>query len=390
LGWYAVAAGLARTADEMVSVALVLLVIDRTGSTALAGAAVAAYTLPSVLSGPLLGAWLDRTRDPRLALAGNEVSLAAVAVALVAAIGRAPAPVVLALAAVTGLTLPMTSGGFTSLVPGLVPPERLGAANSVDAAVFNAAAVAGPGIAGAVAATAGPAWALGVVAVAAGLGVVATGLIRVGSARAAEAHPGLWPAVRAGVAHLTRTAPLRSATVATVLGLGSVGMLVVALPLRTEQLGAGRGAAGYVLAAVEVGCVVSVLAAGRWLARWRPERVVLATVTLYGVAVLAWCWAGDLRWLLALAVIAGVANGPTLAALFATRQRYSPPALLAQVSTTGASLKTGAFALGGALGGQLVTALPARVVIALTGLGLLAAAGLGALAGLRARALRPG
>jgi hypothetical protein len=52
------AATLARVSDEMFSVGVVLLVLDRTGSAELAGLAVAAITLPSLLTGPLLGAWL--------------------------------------------------------------------------------------------------------------------------------------------------------------------------------------------------------------------------------------------------------------------------------------------------------------------------------------------
>ena len=55
------AATLARVSDEMFSVGVVLLVLDRTGSAELAGFAVAAITLPSLISGPLLGAWLDLT-----------------------------------------------------------------------------------------------------------------------------------------------------------------------------------------------------------------------------------------------------------------------------------------------------------------------------------------
>ncbi len=55
------AATLARVSDEMFSVGVVLLVLDRTGSAGLAGLAVAAITLPSLLTGPLLGAWLDLT-----------------------------------------------------------------------------------------------------------------------------------------------------------------------------------------------------------------------------------------------------------------------------------------------------------------------------------------
>src|SRR5258705_11154365 len=49
-----------RLADDMFSVGVVLLVLERTGSAGLAGATVAAVTLPSIVSGPLLGAWLDR------------------------------------------------------------------------------------------------------------------------------------------------------------------------------------------------------------------------------------------------------------------------------------------------------------------------------------------
>jgi hypothetical protein len=50
------AATLARVSDEMFSVGVVLLVLDRTGSPGLAGATVAAITFPSLVSGPLLGA----------------------------------------------------------------------------------------------------------------------------------------------------------------------------------------------------------------------------------------------------------------------------------------------------------------------------------------------
>ncbi|GDY32940.1 hypothetical protein [Gandjariella thermophila] len=60
---YLAAATLARVADETVGGAVVLLVLDRTGSSLLAGAVVTAYTLPSLVSGPLLGAWVAaRTR----------------------------------------------------------------------------------------------------------------------------------------------------------------------------------------------------------------------------------------------------------------------------------------------------------------------------------------
>jgi MFS family permease len=114
-----VAATLARLATEMFAVAVVLLVLDRTGRPALAGAVVAATTLPSVASGPVLGAWLDRTRRRRSALAGNQVLFPASLLAVLGAAGRAPGWSLLALAALAGLAAPLVTGGFTSMNIGL-------------------------------------------------------------------------------------------------------------------------------------------------------------------------------------------------------------------------------------------------------------------------------
>ena len=94
-------------ADEMVAFTLVLLVLDRTDSPALAGITGAAYALPAVVTGPLLGAWLDRTPYRRSALALNQAVLGrghdqpAGCVSATAAHWITPA-----LAAVAGATLP--------------------------------------------------------------------------------------------------------------------------------------------------------------------------------------------------------------------------------------------------------------------------------------------
>ena len=65
----------ARLANESARVAMVLLVLARTRSPALAGAVVAATTLPALVTGPLLGAWLDKTSHRRAAFAGNQALL---------------------------------------------------------------------------------------------------------------------------------------------------------------------------------------------------------------------------------------------------------------------------------------------------------------------------
>ena len=95
-GWsnrYA-AATFARVADEMFSVAVVLHVLDRTGSAVVAGLAVASVTLPSLVTAPLLGgarermAALDTWVAPRL-----HEAIQAVAAEAGAGLGKVAQPI---------------------------------------------------------------------------------------------------------------------------------------------------------------------------------------------------------------------------------------------------------------------------------------------------------
>ncbi|QFZ21875.1 MFS transporter [Saccharothrix syringae] len=376
---YLVSAGLARLADEMVGVAVLLLVLSRAGSGLFAGVVVAAYTVPSVLSGPLLGAWLDRARRPVLLLAANQFALAVSAVAML----FAPNALLPALAVVAGATLPMTSGGFTSVVPRLARARGtpLDRATARDALLFNGAAIGGPALASALAVGWSPVVAMASIGALSLVGGLCTTTLRV-PPHPPDAHPSLWSAVRRGLRHLAATPPLRGATVASVLAHGATGLLFIALPFRLVELGAGDDRTGLVWAVLEVGCVVGILATRRRLARWRPERVVFATTALHGGTLLLWPFAGHFGVLLGVALVSGVAQGPTLTAVITSRQRYTPGPLLGQVSTTGASLKIGAFALGSAVGGALVEVWrwPAGAVIPLVAACQLLAASLGAIA----------
>ncbi|TAL24772.1 MAG: hypothetical protein EPN99_02490, partial [Frankiales bacterium] len=87
LGALFTASTTARLANEAARVAMVLLVLDRTGSPALAGAVVGALTLPALVTGPLLGAWLDRTPHRRAVFVTNQLLLLVVLVALLAVTG---------------------------------------------------------------------------------------------------------------------------------------------------------------------------------------------------------------------------------------------------------------------------------------------------------------
>src|SRR5919205_506961 len=77
------AATLARMADEMFSVGVVLLTLQRTGSAALAGGVVAAITFPSLLTAPLLGAWMDVRGRRRFLMLADQAIATVVLVALI-------------------------------------------------------------------------------------------------------------------------------------------------------------------------------------------------------------------------------------------------------------------------------------------------------------------
>jgi predicted MFS family arabinose efflux permease len=378
-GWpaYFLAATLARLASEMFPVAVVLLVLDRTGRAALAGAAVAATTLPSVVTGPVLGAWLDRTARRRAALASNQVVLGASLLAILAAAGHAPGWALLLLAALAGLTAPLATGGFTSMIPSLVPQRLLPKANALEAASFNTAAIAGPALAGAVAAGPGPTAAVALEAGLCGLALLAIlRLPRV--ARVAAPAASMAATIRQGLGHLAATPVLRGVTVATAFALGGLGLLTLALPFLAERLGAGQAGAGYLWAALEAGGMAGALVGARLLAGWPPQRVVLAGLALLGLVMATWPLAPSFPVALLLVALAGVLEGPAFAATFATRQRWSPPELRGQIFTTAASLKVGAFAVGAALagptverfgaGGALVVAGTVHVLAALLGM----------------------
>jgi MFS family permease len=353
------AATLARVSDEMFGVAVVLLVLDRTGDAALAGATVAAITFPSLVSGPLLGAWLDLTGRRRTLMVIDQLVIAAVLIALVALVGHAPAWVIPLVVIPAGITFPLSFGGFTSMIPSLVPGELLPPANALETTSFNAALVVGPALAGALSAAIGPAAPL-VVEAALALAALAL-IVRIpGLDREPERTPDrtLWSVAGDGLRMIVSVPQLRGVTAAAALGMCGLGLLTVAFPLfAVEHLDAERSAAGYMWAAFAVGSTLGALSLVRVQRRFPPERIVFTGYAVFGLLVLLWPLANALPVFLALVALAGLADGPALAAQFGTRQRHVPPSLYGQVFTTAVGLKVGAFSLGAALAGAVATGL---------------------------------
>ena len=379
---FVVAATMARTADEMFSVGIVLLTLERTGSAALAGSLVGAITLPSLVTGPLLGAWLDLHGRRRALMMLDQVLAGSVLLFLALAIGHVPAFVVVLVALVGGLTWPLSFGGFTSLIPAIVSDDLLPRANALEATSLNIGLILGPLLAGTIAALAGPQAA---VLTEAGLTFATLGLLL--TFHALDSGPrrqaaSLMEVVRDGLGALVRTPALRGTTIAGMLSLFGLGTLAVGFPFFcSEELGVDRSAAGVLWAAFAVGSTVGALALVGAQRRFPPQRIVLMSLVAFFVLMLPWPLATSLPVAVVLVGIAALADGPALSATFAVRQDFAPPDLQGQIFTTAAGMKVGSFALGSALGGQLVTQLGSADTLLFAACAQVVAAGAGWAAG---------
>ncbi|HUR13415.1 MAG TPA: MFS transporter [Mycobacteriales bacterium] len=349
----------ARLANEAARVAVVLLVLARTGSPALAGGLVAALTLPQLLSGPFLGAWLDRTHHRRTAFVANQVTMPAVLVALLAATGHAPGWVVLALGVAAGLTAPVLTGGFTGLIAPLVHGDSLRRAYGAESTSYNVAGVVGPSLAGALAGWVSAEAAVVAAAVLSGVALVAVLRVPMPPPTSTSTVP-LARSVWEGLKHLARTPRLRAVTIATTLSFGGIGAFPVVFPSMAEEVGAEAAASGALFSAFCVGALSGSIAVAARTPKTGPLRS--AVVGIFGLALVFACLAvaPSLPVALVLVALAGACEGPVVASTLTIREQLSPASMRTQVVTTAASIKFGAYALGSAVAGHVVATSGAR------------------------------
>lgn len=360
LGALFTASTTARLANEAARVAMVLLVLDRTGSPALAGAVVGALALPALVTGPVLGAWLDRTSHRRSVFVANQVLLLAVLLGLLAVTGTAPSYVVVLLSLLAGVTAPVLTGGFTGLIPPLVPAPHLRRAYGAEATSYNLAGVVGPALAGALAAAASPDAAVAVTAAVSALALVA--VLRVPMPPPADGPTtGLVRLVASGLRLLATVPPLRSVTVATTVSFTGMGALPVVFPLLAEEVGQPAAAGGALFSAFALGALAGSLLVASRVPRTGPMRLAFLGIAGLALAFTGVAFAPTLTVAIVLVAVAGAMEGPVLASTLAVRAAYSPPEMQTQVVTTAASLKFGGFAVGSAVAGLVVASYGVRV-----------------------------
>ena len=364
LGGYLVAAGLVRFADEGARVALVLLAIQRTDNAGTGGILIAALLVPHVVAAPAVGLLVDRARQPRWVLAVAAFGFAAALAVAGVGVGRAPLPVVLGVLVAGGCCGPALTGALTSQLSELVPAASLPRAFGLDSLVYNLAGIAGPAVAGVLAAGSGAGVATTALSASAAVGALTLAVLPIGGYGPGTARA-VAPSLTAGVLAVVRDRVLVVVTGASSAGqLGTGALPVVAAVLATRAHSPAR--TGVLLTAVAAGALIGSLV---WTLRPPPSAraplVVMVSLIGIGVPLAIAAASTSLTFTTVLFAVSGLSTGPFAGALFTARQDRAPEQLRAQVFTIAAGLKTTTAAAGAGLAGAVAqTATSTQLLLA--------------------------
>ena len=374
---------IARVAQSMVSVAIVLFTLDRYGSPAFAGLVTFMSVFPGLLISPLAGALLDRHGRIRLVILDFVVALAAMAlIGGLALIDALPGALLLGIAFVSSLTSILSHVGLRSLFPILVPEHLWERVNAVDSNGYVVATILGPPAAAGMVAIFGGPVALVVIGIA--FGAAALALLGVPDPPAPTASKGrLFEDAWDGLVYTWRNPTLRGLGFAVALVNLTNGMSTIVIPLIVlERLGQNEAVVGLVFAVSGISGMASALLFGRMDTRGREWKLLVWPLVAFApIVALLLLAAGQsasvpvgLAILAIEALLVGLLWGPFDIALFTVRQRRTDRAWMGRAFAVSMAFNFVGMPIGAAVAGILAdSSIEAAILILGVG-GALAAA----------------
>ncbi|MCV0402299.1 MAG: MFS transporter [Chloroflexi bacterium] len=320
---------IARVAQSMVGVAIVLFTLDRYGSAAFAGLVTFASIFPGLLVSPIAGALLDRHGRLRLVLLDYVVALAAmILIGVLALTNLLPGPLLVLIAIVSSLTSILSHVGLRSLFPIMVPEPLWERVNAVDSNGYVAATIIGPPLAAAMVVLLGGPLALMIIGLA--FGIAAAALVGVPDPASTIVSTGrILADAWAGMAYTWRNRTLRGLGFAVTFGNLAHGMTTIVLPLIIlQRFGMSEAVVGIVFAVSGISGMTSAFLFGRMDTRGRewsmlvwPMVALVPTVGLLLIAAGQPAIPVGLGLVVAEMLLVGFLIGPMDIALFTVRQR---------------------------------------------------------------------
>jgi len=361
--------GLARVAQAMVAIALVLFTLAEYRSPELAGLVTFASIFPGIAISPIAGVLLDRHGRIRLMIVDYLVAaVALVIIAGLASVHALPAWLLVLIATVMSLTSIFSAVGLRTLFPLIVPRRLWERANALDSNGYVVATIFGPPIAASLVAFGGGPLALLVIGLL--FGLTALSMVGVEDPQTEVTATGtLLGDAREGLVYVWRNRTLRGLGVTvSVINLAG-GMTTIVLPLLVlHQLGASEALVGVMFAISGLSGMVSALLFGRIDTRGRewvmivlpPFGYAAAVALVLPVALGAPAGApGAIDPILGFGLIGvgqllvGLVSGPFDIALFTVRQRRTDPAWLGRAFAISMGFNFIGFPIGAAISGVI-------------------------------------
>lgn len=354
LGRILVAMQLSRIAQSMTGVAIVLFVLTDYHSPQLAGIVAFVWIMPGLLFSPIAGALLDRYGPVRLVILDYLVAVATLAlIGSLATIHALPAALLVAIAAISSLTGPLSATGVRSLFPRIVPRPLWERVNAVDSNGYLVATITGPPLAAGLVTLLGGEAALLLIGI--GFGVAAVVLVGVADPpRSSDPDRPVLAEAWDGLRYTLRNPTLRGLVLSISALNVAGGVLTIAIPLIViERLGLPEAAVGLAFATQGITGIAAAALTGRLDSRGRERRLLIVPMFLMAPAYAILVGANSLAMVALALGLVGLFHGPMDVALFTLRQRRTDPAMVGRAFAVSMSLNATGSPIGAAVTGTL-------------------------------------
>jgi MFS family permease len=321
--------------DWLYKLALPLLVLQLTGS-ALQTAVTYSLEYVPYLFFALIGGVISDRYDRRTLLIRADTAAAVVMGALATLVWLRQEHlwmIYLAALALSTIT-PLYQASFQAMLPGTVPKERLGWANSRLQAGQSTLDLLGPVLGAGAVALMGASWALSLDAASFGLSALTVALIARAATTAAQRSGGasIVADLKEAVAFVRATPPILWGAIIAAgssLGLSMVeaNMIAYLVHFRHEPV----ATVGIVFAALGAGSLVGALLAPKLLPHVLPGRLIISSVLVGGTATALLAVLRQLPLIAATWVLVGASTAVFIVTFFTLRHQLVPAALLGRV-----------------------------------------------------------
>jgi MFS family permease len=388
-----------QAGDWLYNVALIVYVIDATGSAAWVAAVELAHLVPWIIMSPIGGLMADRIDRRRLLIAGDLVQVVTMlALAALAAAGGSPS-LAIVIALVASLTQVAQSPSLQASIPALVDERGLASVNALMSAIMNVAIIVGPAVGAVLLILGSPAAAFAANAISFLVSAACFALIRTPmgpiaatkaganapesaepDGQAARAGSAVTAAMRAAASELAGgAAALRASPTALTMvlvaagGLFAYGMQTVLWAvLADERLGVGTDAITLLYVASGIGGLLATVPASRAGSGRSAARILAAGAAIGGLSVAALGLSDGLPPAMALIGLQGFVISIVDILAITILQRALGPAVLGRALGAMDSLTSVAMVAGTILAPILVSVAGLGVAFAVGGVALTA------------------